>query len=172
MTATQCIASEDDSPSVYVGPCDVGRGVFAARPFEAGELVLVFEGTVMPTAQAHAIPELECLLLQIQVGYYLLPHGPGRYTNHSCAPNARIRGALELVALRDIAAHEEVRFDYSTTILFDRWTMACHCGAPSCRRVVGDIRNVPAAVQERYRALNALPDFVRRYLWPGEPAWL
>jgi SET domain-containing protein len=59
---------------------------------------------------------------------------PMRYTNHSCAPNARLsidNGRVEFYALRTIAAGEEVTVDYGET--HHAGQLACRCGAPGCR---------------------------------------
>ncbi len=58
---------------------------------------------------------------------------PMRYTNHSCAPNARLtirQGRVEFYALRDIARGEEITVDYGETHHEGR--LACRCGAPGC----------------------------------------
>jgi SET domain-containing protein len=57
-----------------------------------------------------------------------------RYTNHSCAPNARLdirQGRVEFYALRDVATGEELTVDYGETHHEGR--LACRCGAPGCR---------------------------------------
>ncbi len=56
-----------------------------------------------------------------------------QYINHSCEPNTFFDTANgEVVALRDIAANEEITFFYPST----EWSMtqpfACFCGAASC----------------------------------------
>jgi SET domain-containing protein len=59
---------------------------------------------------------------------------PMRYTNHSCAPNARLsidNGRVEFYALRTIAAGEEITVDYGET--HHAGQLACLCGAPGCR---------------------------------------
>jgi SET domain-containing protein len=59
---------------------------------------------------------------------------PMRYTNHSCAPNARLsiaNGRVEFYALRAIAPGEEITVDYGQTHHAGR--LACRCGAPGCR---------------------------------------
>jgi SET domain-containing protein len=59
---------------------------------------------------------------------------PMRYTNHSCAPNARLsidNGRVEFYALRPIAAGEELTVDYGET--HHAGKLPCLCGAPGCR---------------------------------------
>jgi uncharacterized protein len=57
-----------------------------------------------------------------------------RLINHSCEPNCRsetIRGHVWIIARRDIAAGEELTFDYGFP--YREWRFhPCACGAPSC----------------------------------------
>jgi hypothetical protein len=147
-------------PALRVAQCDVGRGVFANRSFRPGELILVFVGE--PYDRSHPIhdtPEA-CNLLQVGPTSYILPRPIGLYVNHSCNPNAGLRGTTELVAIRDIPAGAEIRFDYSTNMDEDLWTMPCACREPSCRGVVRDFKHLPLAVRRRYLELRIVPEFV------------
>ena len=58
---------------------------------------------------------------------------PLRFTNHSCAPNTVLRirqGRVELYAMRDLAAGEELTVHYGES--HHRGRLACRCGAPRC----------------------------------------
>src|SRR5262249_36773745 len=58
---------------------------------------------------------------------------PTNFTNHCCDPNAGYDGADAIVALRAIAAGEEIRMDYGTcSFPFDP-AFTCGCGAANCR---------------------------------------
>ena len=58
---------------------------------------------------------------------------PTNFLNHSCDPNAGYDGADAIVALRAIAAGEEIRMDYGTfSFSFDH-EFSCRCGAAACR---------------------------------------
>jgi hypothetical protein len=54
------------------------------------------------------------------------------YSNHSCDANLGIRGEITFVAIRDIAAGEELTHDWCTTD-DDSCSVTCNCGAPNCR---------------------------------------
>jgi uncharacterized protein len=59
---------------------------------------------------------------------------PARYINHSCQPNCEARQEDEhiwIYALRDIAAGEELTFNYGYD-LQDYEDHPCRCGAPNC----------------------------------------
>jgi hypothetical protein len=145
---------------VLVGECDVGRGVFAARNFQVGEKILKFAGRRVARTHPFHDTSVGANLLQIGRTKYILPEPPGLFVNHSCDPNAGIRGNRTLVAIRPIEHGEEIRFDYSTTMDEDLWTMECCCHSHSCRHVVADFRLLPDPVREQYRELGVVAPFV------------
>jgi SET domain-containing protein len=58
---------------------------------------------------------------------------PMRFTNHCCAPNARLQirdGRVEFYAIAPIAAGEEITVNYGET--HHEGTLACRCGAANC----------------------------------------
>jgi hypothetical protein len=73
--------------------------------------------------------------------------------NHSCDPNLWWSGD-ELVALRNIAAGEELTYDYATDgaagALAAGTLLRCNCGSMRCRGLIeADDRNIPE-LQRRY----------------------
>jgi hypothetical protein len=152
------------SAELVVAECDVGRGVFASRAFRTGERILTFVGEPFDRSHPiHSTPQ-GANLLQVGPEEYILPRPVGLFVNHSCNPNAGLRGTRTLVAIRDIAEGEEIRFDYSTNMDEDLWTMACACHEPGCRGLIGDFKHLPESVRARYIALGIVPGFiVERY---------
>lgn len=79
------------------------------------------------------------------------------FMNHSCEPNAGIKGQIFFVALRDIAANEEVTFDYAMVLHEPdgyktdyEMGFACNCGSTNCRgRVTYNDWKIPE-LQKRY----------------------
>jgi uncharacterized protein len=60
--------------------------------------------------------------------------GLGAYLNHSCDPNCEIdevKNRAWIFALRDIAAGEELLWDYN--LYGDEEPAPCYCGSPKCR---------------------------------------
>ena len=153
---------------LVVAECDVGRGVFATRAYRPGDHILAFVGEKFDRSHSiHHTPQ-GANLLQVGPTSYILPRPVGLYVNHSCNPNAGLKGTRTLIAIRDIAEGEEVRFDYSTNMDEDLWTMPCACKEAECRGVIGDFRLLPADVRARYLALGIVPGFVaRRYRTNG-----
>jgi hypothetical protein len=72
------------------------------------------------------------------------------FLNHSCEPNVGFAGNTLLVAMRNIAAGEELTTDYA---LFDDHDgdMTCSCGAARRRGVVGGRDGQRPDLQERCR---------------------
>jgi uncharacterized protein len=135
-------------------PSKGSYGVFACQAINTGELLTVWGGRVVNLAELEQLPELtQQHAVQVEEGLYLAPTGPaepGDYFNHSCDPNAGLRGQIALVALRDILPGEEVCFDYAMTDSSPYDEFQCACGSPKCRgQVTGNDWRDPA-LQERY----------------------
>lgn len=129
-----------------------GTGVFAARRFRPGELILSFaEGRpeVVPYLTT-IVGAREGFYLQVGADKYILPRPPSLYVNHCCDPNAGVRDLTQLVALGGIEAGEEITFDYSTSMAEDGWEMDCACGSAACRGRVRDFKHLLAGRQNFY----------------------
>jgi hypothetical protein len=120
---------------------DDDYGVFAQHAIPAGERLAVWGGEVITREMLNQLPSTaRRLTLQVEEGLYLISsqEGPGDWINHSCDPNAGLRGQIVLVAMRDIALGEEIRFDYAMSDGSPYDEFECSCGAPNCRgRVTG-----------------------------------
>lgn len=146
------------SEKLGVVPCVHGQGQIALEPMRSGELICAFGGRVMTLEACNQLPpEVQEMALQISEVPALVV-GPmstdefsnGDYFNHSCSPNAGLRGDLRLVALRDIAVGEAITFDYATCMTEDDWTMECHCGTANCRQQVSGRDWMIQALQREY----------------------
>jgi hypothetical protein len=136
-----------------------GRGVFAQVPSVRGQRVLALGGRLLPT---EALTD-DLLALQVDHELWLCSDGSllDDLVNHCCDANAGFAdGEPVLYALRDIAAGEEICWDYSTSISFSGWTLECHCGSARCRGVVRPWGELTAADRARLRpcALRYLRD--------------
>ncbi len=146
-----------------------GKGLFTAAPIHAGEVVLIWGGTLYTAQQLHDIragrlrvPEFsyvfveEDLLLAAQVG------GLDYYINHACDPNVWMADNVTLVARRGIRPGEEITCDYAVWEGDLSYVLEpCRCGSPHCRqRITGGDWMLPE-VQERY-AGHFVPYLSRR----------
>ncbi|MEO1248359.1 MAG: SET domain-containing protein-lysine N-methyltransferase [Pseudomonadota bacterium] len=134
-----------------------GTGLIAKQAITAGEVVVVKGGHIFDRARRDALAEtLGPAEIQIGDDLFIGPEKPEErdaammYLNHSCEPNLGIRGQISFHAMRDIEPGEELSFDYATGD-DDDWTMACACGAESCRgTVTGQDWRIPE-LQQKYR---------------------
>lgn len=134
-----------------------GRGLYAVSDVAAGEAVAVKGGYIITWAERDEIAaSLGPAEIQISEHLFVGPRtqaereGSMLHLNHSCAPNLAIEGQIVFVALRDIAAGEELTFDYATGD-DDTWTMDCRCGAPECRGTVTGQDWRSPELQRRYK---------------------
>ena len=134
------------SPKTDIRPSAIGgRGLFAAAPIRRGEVVSVKGGHLLDRAgmAEHGgwVGDAE---LQVTDDLFLAPLTADEFEevmmflNHSCEPNVGVQGQIVFVAMRDVAAGEELTLDYGT-IDHDAEPMACRCGAAACRgTITGD----------------------------------
>jgi len=136
-----------------------GLGIFAIRDIKKNEVITEFRGPVVTVPEFDGIPE-EVIdhLFNIGVDKYIMAREPAVRTNHSCDPNAGIVGDVQLVAMRDIKAGEEVTFDYSM-IIADPWVMECSCGSDICRKTIGKYVDLPDEVKAKY--LQYTPEWIK-----------
>jgi len=144
----------------------LGKAVFAAHGFAAGETIIAFSGRRVPASRLPGrLLGGRDRYLQIGADEYMGPSGGiDDLINHSCAPNTGLRfladGAF-LIALREIAPGEEIMWDYSTTLADPDWRMTCACGAAECRGVVAAFATLPEARQDWYLARNLVAPYLR-----------
>ncbi|HWH71469.1 MAG TPA: SET domain-containing protein-lysine N-methyltransferase [Candidatus Sulfotelmatobacter sp.] len=155
-----CAKEQYSTESYYIDKCEVGLGVFANRDIARDEVILGFGGPLIDFAETKRRGPWECMAIQIGPDRYIDTRPPGVFVNHSCDPNAGIREDRYLVALREIQKGEEIRFDYSTTMEEQSFTMRCLCGAPECRHLVTDFSTLPPHVKERYIAEEIVMSFI------------
>lgn len=155
-----------------VGDTHLGKAVFAAAGFARGDTIVEFTGRRF---RADKVPSLmrghADRFVQVTPEHYMGPSGRiDDLINHSCAPNAGLRFASDgvfLVAIRDIAAGEEIAWDYSTTLKESNWHMICQCRSAECRRVIGNFATLSDERQEWFRSHNLVAPYLRRRDEPG-----
>ena len=133
-----------------------GRGVVAVEDIARDEIVAIKMGHIVHRDEIDAITEAAGdMALQIEDQFYLAPrsrdevHDMSVFINHSCDPNVGFRGQVVYVAMRDIAAGEELCHDYAME-RSDHYSLDCHCGSSLCRgKVTGDDWKLPD-LRQRY----------------------
>ncbi len=134
-----------------------GRGVYATTSIAAGELVAVKGGYLVDGARLRRMkPVIGDAELQVASDLFLIPSRREEhdavmmFLNHSCAPNAGVRGNILFVARREIEAGEEVTIDYAMIDDGD-FEMTCRCGEPECRGTIHGRDWQRPELQRRYR---------------------
>ncbi len=119
-----------------------GRGLVARIPIARGEIVAIKGGHIVDSATYATLDEhLRNSDIQIADDFHIVALDADEYDavmlflNHSCEPNVGVAGNVVFVAMRDIAAGDELTTDYA---LFDDYdgAMTCRCGQPTCRRTI------------------------------------
>lgn len=145
---------------VYVADADVltpglQLGLFASKPLRKGETIFIAKGRVVPLViktkeDSQKLPNA----IGLEPGVWLDPYekNPLVYLNHSCDPNAGIKGRVTITALKPIKKGEHITIDYSTTECDEKWILDknCKCGAKNCRGVIKSIQSLPKSTYTKY----------------------
>jgi SET domain-containing protein len=115
-----------------------GQGAFAAEPIPAGRKIGEIRGESLSVAEARIRATRSERIMIVELSRkraidFSRSADPMRYTNHSCAPNARLsiaQGRGEIYALRAISPGEEITLNYGET--HHQGRLACRCGEPAC----------------------------------------
>jgi len=112
-------------------------GVFTTASIRKGSRVVEYLGPRLSPEEANRLYDgaPRTYLYGLEDGKTVIDgEGMGAYLNHSCDPNCEvdeIKNRVWILAIRNIAAGEELLWDYN---LYDDDDPApCHCGSPKCR---------------------------------------
>ncbi len=128
-----------------------GKGIFAARDINKGQIVCVIKGQKMfkinkNKEDALAHPDW----VGFEMNHWIDPVPPFKYLNHSCNPSSAVKGNVTLIAIRDIKKDEEITVDYSIIEADTRWYMKCNCGEINCRGIIKSIQFLPQQIYKKY----------------------
>jgi len=151
-----------------------GRGVFASQEIPKNSTICFMIGEICSIDEmikrVDSGIERDSDPLGIDDELYLDLEVIYRTFNHSCSPNAFLRGKNELVALKDIKEGEEITYDYSTTMNDNEekikssggtlWTCKCNCGSQNCRGIIDQFKNLPKNTRDFYIKNRIMPDFM------------
>ncbi len=142
-----------------------GSGLYAARAIPAGTRIIEYVGERITKAEADRREAVRiaareaggdgCVyVFELNKRHDIdgdVPWNPARLINHSCAANCEpqvIRGRIWIVARRDIAADEELGYDYGFD--YEDWRLhPCRCGTKACVGYIVD-------KSQRWRVKRAL----------------
>lgn len=125
---------------------EIGSGFVSAHPLTVGDRVAAF-------ASSATVSEPSRYTIQVERDEHV-DAAAVKYLNHSCRPNVYVDTARrEVIAIRDIAAGEELSFFYPST----EWEMVepfvCRCGHANCLGLISGAGSLDAAALAPY-ALN------------------
>jgi hypothetical protein len=143
-----------------------GKGLFATKDIPAGMVLCKVSGREleMDFAATISLQQKESHALQVDFDRYILCEPPFLYSNHSCNPNCAVNAKLEMFALKNIKAGQELLWDYSTSMLERHWTMDCACGEKECRKKIEDFDLLPQEIQSKYLRQNIVLPFIVQFL--------
>ncbi|MDX1480563.1 MAG: SET domain-containing methyltransferase [Woeseiaceae bacterium] len=133
----------------------LGRGVFARRDFEPGEIVI--RGVVETVVAARGEHTFTIH------GVHVVLEGAACLVNHSCDPNTlhvfNETGTFDFVARRPIGVGEQITHDTSAfEYEVEHFSQKCLCGSARCRGEVKGWKDLTRAEREAIRDY-AIPFF-------------
>ncbi|MCG8435860.1 MAG: SET domain-containing protein-lysine N-methyltransferase [Gammaproteobacteria bacterium] len=138
-----------------------GKGLFAREAIAKHEIVAIKGGSIVDAATWNELEkELGSAEIQVNEDFFFFSVTPEEregsmlYTNHSCDPNIAFQGQIVVIAMRDIAAGEELTHDWATTDNLD-YEVQCRCGSPQCRGTITGKDWRIKSLQEKYRGYFA-----------------
>ena len=133
-----------------------GFGVFAARDFAKGEIILPIDDSRVVDEEHPLRPEMgeydyHCDYLAD--GKVVLMRSPERHINSCCDPNVFVKtidSMRYVTARRNIKAGEEITCDYIIDC-HGGIVWQCSCGSPRCRKtIVSSFFELPIELQFEY----------------------
>jgi uncharacterized protein len=131
------------SPVQFRNSAIAGRGVFARKPFEPGEVIVAYapKQRRVPERSDEAVAAAESKITLLSGNEVIIPDTsvPGGWLcNHSCHPNAALYASGEgrIQCTRPIAPGEEVTIFYGWVSHNEPGRDPCRCGSPECRGTI------------------------------------
>jgi hypothetical protein len=169
---------KQDGCRLFVKESHGSLGLFSRDAINKGQVVISFSGRVVSFQQANAKS------LQLSSQLFLRSNGElDEYINHSCEPNCTVSFNGEFlpytVAAREIAAGEEITFNYNCTewdlleqerVFQEDCAFACLCNSRTC---LGEIRGFKyLSLHQQIRLSPHLSPFLHlkamEALWIGQ----
>lgn len=126
-----------DTELKFVSP-EIGYGVFAKAPIPKGTIVYATDALDIKIRLDDELAQDPLYVRHIkryailEHGHYVLCWDIGKYVNHCCNPNCLATGYGFEIAIRDIAAGEELTDEYGLFNMQEEVEFICHHA--NCRR--------------------------------------
>lgn len=130
-------------------------GLFATRDIKVGETIFYAQGERLNLhVTSKTLSARYANALGIKRDNWINPpdSNPLRFLNHSCEPNAGIKGEVTIVARKPIKKDEHITIDYSITECDELWTLetTCSCDTKKCRKIISSIQSLPLKTFKQY----------------------
>lgn len=138
----------------YVGnTSNIGKGLFAKKNIKKDEVIFIVKGKIKKGPYSRDFFKTGPNWLAMDKKIWISPSDncPWRYVNHSCRPNAGLKGKVTVVAMKNIKRTEQITIDYSITEDDPFWKMRCKCGQKNCRKIIKCYRFLPARLKNKYK---------------------
>jgi uncharacterized protein len=137
--------------TIRVGRAATGLGLFAVKPFAVKAYIVTYRGKRIPTAEAQRRERETSAKYMFEIDRRWTIDGSSRrnlarYINHACRPNCEAvlrKGQMMFVALRDIAADDEITLDYGKDY-FDLFIAPLGCRCAACANKAAKFYGKPA----------------------------
>ena len=137
------------------------KGVFALEPIKKDEIISVWGGFIITQDDFDRLSkkefkDIENYATKVADDFYLVSSKKGGledddFFNHSCEPNAGIKGHLLMSATRGIAKGEEITYDYAMTDADFDYSFKCICQSKGCRKIITTRDWRKPNLQKRYK---------------------
>lgn len=148
---------------VYVSKTgNLGKGIFAKADIEKDKIIFIVKGTIEKGDYNSEFYTEGPNWLALAKNKWLSPFddNPWRYINHSCNPNAGLKGKVTVVAMKNISKDEQITIDYSITEDDPYWKMRCNCGQKNCRKIIRSVKFLSPSLFKKYK--EYIPKFLRK----------
>ena len=138
-------------------------GCYTTTPIEEGAYVVEYTGPRITLQQADERYKLceKTYLFGLDCGTHVIDgNSIAAFINHSCDPNCEadeVDGQVWIIALRDIAAGEELAYDYNLYDGEEDDESLCLCGAVHCRGTLYSEEEVERRAQFKNTAQPSAP---------------
>lgn len=147
---------------IYIATSNIhGKGIRAGEDIKKGEIIQPVKGKMRFFAvKCKEDSQLYPNWIGVAKDQWIDPDKPFKFINHSCEPNAGVKGKINIVAIKNIKEGEEITIDYSIIEGDDMWEMKCSCGSPKCRGIIRSVQFLPVKTFKKY--LPFVPTYFKK----------
>lgn len=109
------------------------KGVFAAKNFRKGEIVLKWSPKILEKPDVDKLDnDQKHYIWKAGKNRYFLMQSPEKFVNYACNPNTKVKNDCD-IATKNIKKDEEITSNYGKGNLV---SFKCKCGNKNCRGLI------------------------------------